>query len=63
MEVVTWLVFMGWMIVCLVQSWAPIMFFSLIFGISMCCIAHAIRDLRSPWYDIKDYLNKRKEDK
>ena len=65
MEVITWFVFMGWAILYFVRygSSEPLEFFGLCVGIGLLCIAHAIRDLRSPWYDIKDYLVKRKEDK
>lgn len=64
MEVITWIVFMGWAILYFVryESSNPIEFLALCIGIGLLCIAHTIRELRSPWFDIKDYL-KRKEEK
>ena len=64
LEIVTWIVFMLWASLYFIRESAePLEFFGLCVGIGLLCIAHAIRDLRSPWYDIKDLLNKRKEEK
>ena len=64
MEVTAYIVFIIWASLYFIRESAePLEFFGLCIGIGLLCIAHAIRDLRSPWFDIKKYLIERKEEK